>query len=160
MEPLVEKSQAQVQDEVKAEKSLLDPYEYLATFPNAPTKAAVEALKSQAPNGTIRIFAVGKRVYLVRGISGLELQGIQGQIPENLGASLSPEARAAKIEGEVSLMVSAKCVVWTSATQDGKLTVEQLRGGSAGLPSTLFNLITWLSDFVDPEAFQIMSTEL
>jgi len=155
-----EKSQAQVQDEAKAQQSLLDPYEYLATFPNAPSKTQIETFKAQAPNAVIRIFAVGKRAYLVRGISGLELASIQSQIPSNLGAGLVPEAQAAKVESEISLMVSSKCVVWTSATPDGKLSVEQLRGGSAGLPSTLFNLITWLSDFVDPEAFQVMSAEL
>lgn len=155
-----EKSQAQVADESKAQSNLVDPYDYLAKFPNAPTKAAIEAWKTQAPNGVIRIFALGKRVYLVRGLSGVELLHIQNQIPDNLGANLNPEARAAKIEAEVALMGSAKCIVWTSATPDGKLTVEQLRGGSAGLPSTMFNLITWLSDFIDPESFQLMSAEL
>lgn len=157
---VVEKSPIQIADEAKAKANVADPYEYLATFPNAPSKAVVESLKTQAPNGTIRIFAMGKRVYLVRGISGLELLQVQGQIPENLGANLNPEARGAKIEAEVALMVSAKCVVWTSTTPDGKLSVEQLRGGSAGLPGTLFNLITWLSDFIDPESFQLMTAEL
>lgn len=160
MSEVAEKSDVQVQDEQKAQANFVDPYEYLGTFSGAPNKAQVEALKTQAPNGVIRIFAPGKRVYLVRGITGMELQAIQGQIPENLGANLTPDARAAKIEGEVSLAVSSKCVVWTSTTPDGKLTAEQLRVGSAGLPSTLFNLITYLSDFLDPEALQVMSAEL
>jgi len=155
-----QKSDVQVQDEKKAQTNLVDPYDYLATFPNAPSKAQVESWKSQAPNGIIRIFAPGRRVYLVRGISGLELSGVQNSIPANLGADLNPEARAAKIEQEISLQVAAKCTVWTSASADGKLSADQLRGGSAGLPSTLFNLVTWLSDFVDPEAFQLMSAEL
>lgn len=155
-----EKSEVQKQDEVKTQQNLMDPYEYLATFPTAPSKATVEVYKAQAPNGTVRIFALGKRVYLVRGISGLELQQVQAQIPSNLGAGLSPELAAAKSEAEVALHVSSKCVCWTSASQDGKLTVEQLRFGSAGLPSTLFNLITYLSDFIDPEALQLMSAEL
>jgi len=158
--PEVQKSDAQIADEAKAAENFTDPYVYLSTFPGAPTKDQVENLKAQAPNGTIRIFAPGKRVYLVRGISGLELQSVQAQIPDNLGAGLSPEAKAAKVEGEVALAVSAKCVVWTSTTNTGKLTAEQLRGGSAGLPSTLFNLITYMSDFLDPEALQIMSAEL
>lgn len=156
----VEKPDVQVQDEEKSKEQLVNPYDYLATFTGAPTKESIEALKLQAPNGIIRIFAPGKRVYLVRGISGMELQQIQSEIPDNLGASLKPEARAAKLEGEVALYVAARCVVWTSTTQNGRLTVEQLRGGSAGLPSTLFNLITYLSDFLDPEALQIMSAEL
>lgn len=155
-----QKSEAQVQDEARAEKALVDAFEYLQKFPGAPTQAQLDAFKSQAPNNSIRLFAPGKRVYLVRGISGLELAAIQANIPQNLGADLNPEARAAKIEQEISLAVAARCVVWTSATADGKLTVDQLRGGSAGLPSTLFNLVTWMSDFVDPEAFQLMSAEL
>ena len=154
------KSDAQVQDEAKAKTNLMDPYEYLATFPNAPSKATIEVYKQQAPNGVVRIFAVGKRIYLVRGISGLELQQVQGEIPTNLGAALEPEARAAKVESEVAIRVSSRCTCWTSASVDGKLTIEQLRGGSAGLPSTLFNLITYLSDFIDPEALQLMSAEL
>lgn len=156
----VQKSDAQVADEAKAAQNFVDPYEYLGTFPGAPTKDTVESYKAQAPNGAIRIFAPGKRVYLVRGISGLELQAVQSQIPENFGAGLQPEAKAAKVEGEVALAVASKCVVWTSTTRDGKLTVEQLRGGSAGLPSTLFSLITYMSDFLDPEALQILSAEL
>lgn len=156
-----EKSQAQIADEAKAQKAVADPYEFLAKFPGAPTKAQVEAWKSQAPNGIIRIFAPSdKRVYLARGISGLELDAVQNQIPINLGADLNPEARQAKIEKEISLLVSSKCIVWTSDTTDGKLTPDILRGGSAGLPASLFALITWLSDFIDPEAFQVMSAEL
>lgn len=155
-----EKSTAQVADEAKVKTNLLDPYDYLATFPNAPSRANVEAFKAQAPNGVIRILALASRVYLVRGIGGLELASIQSGIPENLGAGLNPEARAAKIEAEISLHVAARCTVWASTSPNGTLSVEGLRMGSAGLPSTLFGLVTWLSDFVDPEAFQIMSAEL
>lgn len=154
------KSDAQVQDEKKAAQNLMDPMEYLQTFKNAPTKAQIESWKQQAPNGVIRILAIGKRVYLVRGVSGLELQQLQAEVPENLGAGLNPEARAAKIEGEVSLRVGARCVPWTSTTTDGKLTTEQLRVGSAGLPSTLFSMITYLSDFIDPQELQLISAEL
>lgn len=155
-----QKPDVQVQDEKKATQNLMDPYEYLATFANAPSKATIEAWKTQAPNSVIRIFAPGRRVYLVRGISGHELQVVQQQIPDNLGAGLAPEARAAKMESEVALHVASKCVVWTSTTTDGKLTTETLRAGSAGLPGTLFNLISYLSDFIDPETIQVMSAEL
>ena len=160
-ETAVEKPDVQVQDEKNAEKKLMDPWDFLLTFPNAPTKATVEAWKKQAPNGIIRLFAPGngKRVYLVRGISGTELKGIQSQIPDNLGANLAPEARAAKVEGELSVLVASKCVVWTN-TVDGKLTKEQLELGSAGLPSTLFNIIMYLSDFLDPSSLELMSVEL
>jgi hypothetical protein len=156
----VDKSDAQKQDEAKAQKVFNDPYEYLATFPNAPNKNTIELMRAQTPNGIIRIFAPGKRVFLVRGLSGMELQGIQAQIPSNLGAGLADEAKAAKIEAEVALHAAAKGVIWTSITTDGKITADQLRAGSAGLPSTLFNLITYLSDFFDPQALELLSTEL
>lgn len=155
-----EKSDAQVQDEAKAKSNLLDPHDFLASFPNAPSKAIVESYKQQAPNGIVRILAIGKRAYIVRGITGLELQQVQAEIPPNLGAALEPDARAAKIESEVAIKVSSRCTCWTSSSQDGKLTTEQLRSGTAGLPSTLFNLITYLSDFINPEALEIMSAEL
>ncbi len=155
-----QKTDVQVADEARAEQTFKDPYEYLATFPNAPTRDQVEALKTQAPNGIIRIFAPGKRIFLLRGFSGVELLAVQAQIPENLGAGLALEARAQKIEAEVSLHMASKCTVWTSTTKDGKLTIEQLRGGTAGLPSTLFAIITYMSDFLDPDALQALSMEL
>jgi len=155
-----EKSIAQLADEKSAQQTLADPFDFLQTFKNAPSKATIESWKAQAPNGTVRMLALGKRVYIVRGISGLELMTIQNNIPDNLGASLSPEARQQKVEQEISLNVASRCVVWTSSTPDGKLTVEQLRGGSAGLPSTLFALITYMSDFIEPDAFSILSAEL
>lgn len=154
------KSDAQIQDEKKAANNLMAPMDYLQTFPNAPSKATIDMWKAQAPNGIIRILALGKRIYLVRGVSGLELQQIQADIPDNLGAGLNPEAKAAKIEAEVSLRVGSRCVVWTATTADNKLSVEQLRVGSAGLPSTLFSMITYLSDFIDPQELQLISAEL
>jgi hypothetical protein len=160
METEVQKTDAQVQDEKTAEKVFSDPYEYLATFANAPSKAVIEAYKTQAPNGVVRLLALGKRAYVVRGLSGLELNAIQGQVPSNLGASLPADERQAKIESEVAILASSKGIVWTSTTQDGKLTADQLRGGSAGLPSTIFNLVTYLSDFLDPQALELLSTEL
>lgn len=157
------KPEAQVQDEAKAQQNLMDPYEFLARIPGAPSKAAVEALKTQAPNQTIRILALGsagKRVYLVRGVSGLELKQVQSQIPENLGAGLTPEARAARIEEEVAVLTASKAVVWTNTTTTGKLTDADLRAGAAGLPSTLFNLVSYLSDFIEPDALQVISADL
>lgn len=156
----VPKSVVQAQDEAAAQKNLMDPFEFLQTYAGAPTKATIDQWKAQAPNGIVRILALGKRVFILRGIGALELQTVQAEIPENTGAGLNPEARAAKIEAEVSLRVGSRCVLWTSSTTDHKLTVEQLRVGSAGLPSTLFSLITYLSDFVDPQELQLVSAEL
>lgn len=158
---VAEKPDVQVDAEEAAKSNLMDPMDFLLKFTGAPTKPVVESWKIQAPNGVVRIYAPSnKRAYIVRGISGTELQRIQGQIPENLGANLLPEQRAAKLENELQLLVAAHCTLWASTTTDHKLTTEALRTGSAGLPGTLFNLISYLSDFVDPEAFQLLSAEL
>src|SRR4051812_40797048 len=93
------KPDVQVAAEEAAKKNLSDPNVYLQTIPGAPSKQQIDAWKSQAPNGVVHLFAPSKkRVYLVRGVSGLELTRLQGQIPDNLGANLPPEQRAAKLE--------------------------------------------------------------
>lgn len=156
-----EVAKIQEQTEEQTKQSFKDPYELLATFPNAPNKTDIEHYKAQSPNGIIRLFAIGpKRVYLVRGLSGIELAGIQGQIPSNLGAGLADEVKAMKIDAEVAIHGASKGVIWTSTTKDGKLSPEQVRGGSAGLPSTLFTLVSYLSDFLEPAALDAMSIEL
>lgn len=148
-------------ESTKPVQDVIDPWEILSAAPGAPTKATVEAWKQQAPNGVVRILILGnKRLYLVRGVTGQEMLSAQNSIPENLGAGLAPEARMAKVDLELQLIIVSKCVLWTSSTSDGKLTIDQLRTGSAGLPSTLFNLVTLLSDFIEPDAFQVISTEL
>lgn len=158
---VAEKPEAQTATEEVVKSNLMEPMDFLQKFERAPSKATVESWKAQAPNGTIRIYApTDKRAYIVRGISGMELQGLQGRIPENLGANLPQEQRAAKLENELQLLVAAHCTLWASTTTDNKLTVDILRAGSAGLPGALFNLISWLSDFVDPETFQLLSADL
>lgn len=155
------KPDVQVAAEEAAKKNLSDPNVYLQTIPGAPTKEMIDAWKSQAPNGVVHLFAPSKkRVYIARGVSGLELTRLQGLVPENLGANLPPEQRAAKVEGELQLLLAAQGTVWTNTTQDHKLTPEILKTGSAGLPSTLATLITFLSDFMDPDTIQVLSGEL
>lgn len=155
------KTADQVAAEDTASKKFNDPYQFLSEFPNAPSKAMIDSWKQQAPNGRVRLFTPdAKRVYLVRGVGGLELDKLQGQIPTNLGANLPAEQQQAKVERELQLLVAAQCCVWTSVSGNGKLDAELLRIGSAGLPATLFNLISYLSDFVDPEAFNVLSIDL
>jgi len=78
-----------------AQKVFQDPYEFLATLPEAPTRQMVDSWKAQAPNHRIRIFAPdGKRVFIVRAIGGYELQKLQAALPQNLGSGLPPEQAA------------------------------------------------------------------
>ena len=149
-------------NEVATQGKFSDPYEFLKTINGAPTKVQIDTWKTQTPNNRLRVFTPdgGKRVFIVRAIGAMELQRLQGTLPQNLGASLPPEQQAAKIEFELQLLVCSQCVLWTNSTVDGKLGTELLRSGSAGLPGTLFNLISWLSDFMDPSAFEVLSAEL
>jgi hypothetical protein len=146
----------------ETQKKFSDPYEYLATVTGAPSKIQLEAWKAQTPNNRLRVFTpdAGKRVFIVRAIGAMELQRLQASLPQNLGAGLPPEQQAAKIEFELQLAVASHCVMWTNASGDGKLNPDLLRAGSAGLPGTLFQLISWLSDFMDPAAFDVLSIEI
>jgi hypothetical protein len=137
-------------EEAPKQGGVADPYEFLASI-SGPTKDQVEAFKQNVPNGRIRIFTPdGKRGYLLRAISGLELAQIQKSIPPN----------SSNIEYDASIGSAVLCTIWTNASADGKLSEVGLRGGSAGLPSTLWNLITLMSDFVDPQDFAACSAEL
>lgn len=150
-DPQVEQDVQQNQDNVQ--KKFDSPYDFLATIEGAPDKTAIETMKRSTPNNRIRVFSPdAKRVFLVRGVSGLELSNLQKQLPANV----NPD----KAESELALLVGATSVMWTNTTTNNKLTAEDLRLGSAGLPATLFQLVSFLSDFVDPEALNALSSEL
>jgi hypothetical protein len=149
----VTKTEAQVEDEARVSKNFSNPYDFLATIKGAPSRASIESLKSQTPNNRLRVFSPeGKRVYIVRGISALELNKLQNQVSEKT----NPE----KAEQELHIAIAAACVVWTNQSESGRLTEVELRAGSAGLPVSLFELVSWLSDFIAPEAFGALSAEL
>lgn len=140
-------------DQEAVQQKFTNPYDFLKTIPGAPSEEKIKEWKAQTPNQRIRVFSPDtKRVFLVRGISALELNNIQPKIPTNV----SPE----KAEQELYAMVASQCVVWTNANATQKLSLDDLRTGSAGLPSTLFQLIQYLSDFVEPEALNVLSAEL
>lgn len=116
-----------------------------------PDAHQIESWKQDAPGGRIRAFSLDNvRFYIVRAIGGLELAGLQKQIPVN---SSNPE-------NDMKLEAGALCTLWTSSTRDGKLTSSGLRAGTAGLPSSLWTLIETLSDYTDPQDFQLCSIEL
>jgi hypothetical protein len=136
------------------DKSNMDPHEFLASLPGAPTKDMIAAWKQQAPNNRLEVFTPdGKRAYIVRGLTGLELTTIQKQIQSMATPVADPEL-------EMQLHAVVKAVVWTNAGQNGKLTDVGLRTGAAGLPATLFTKVTKLSDFMDPQQIEFLSAEL
>jgi len=128
-----------------------DPYEFLATVKNAPSKQQIEAWKSEVPGGRVRLFTPdGKRVYIIRGISGLELAKLADEIPAN----------AKDVEYELKLAIAARCVLWTNATPTGVLDVYTLRTGPAGLPETIHTIVSQLSDYFDPVQLASFSADL
>lgn len=132
----------------------LTPAEFLATIPGSPTQDQIATWKSQAPNNRLEIFSPdGKRAFIVRGLTGLELTQIQKRIQ-----GMATPAQDPDLEMQIAADVAA--VVWTNVGQNGKLTDVLLRTGTAGLPSTLFTKVTKLSDFMDPQAIEYLSAEL
>ena len=127
------------------------PLEFLLKQPQAPTAARIQEIKQQVPGGRLAVISPdGKRVYLLRGFSGLEMAEVQKSVPQN---STRPE------EDYVQRIV-VKCVVWTNAGTDFKLDLMVLQACGAGLPQTLFTLISQLSDFFDPETIERLSGEI
>lgn len=136
-----------------ASKTTITPQEFLAGLVGSPTADQIATWKQQAPNNRLEVFSPdGKRAFILRGLTGLELTQIQKQIQQIQGAS-DPD-----LEMQVASVV--KATVWTNAGQNGKLTDVILRTGSAGLPSTLFTKVTKLSDFMDPQQIEMLSAEL
>jgi hypothetical protein len=145
--------QEQVVETEQAQEKLQDPYELIISK-GGPTKDNILALKMQTPNGKLKIFTPdgGNRLFILRAVGHLELASLSRQLAKNL----EPEQKAAELE----ILVAAKCTVWTNSTSSTKLTGEELKAGSAGLSSTIFNFIAWMSDYVDPTAFDVLSSDL
>lgn len=144
----------EVVQEAPVNKGVQTPQEFLATLPGAPSADQVATWKQQAPNNRVELFTPdGKRAFILRGLTGLELTQIQKQIQSMATPSSDPD-----LEMQIASVV--KATVWTNVGQNGKLTDIVLRTGSAGLPSTLFAIVTKLSDFMDPQRIDSLSAEL
>ena len=138
----------------EVDKSKMTPQEFLASLPNAPTAAQIAAWKQQAPNNRIELFTPdGKRAFILRGLTGLELSTIQKQIQGMATATADPD-----LEMQIASVV--KATLWTNVGPNGRLDATILRIGTAGLPSTLFTKVTKLSDFMDPQQIEMLSAEL
>jgi hypothetical protein len=134
-------------------KANMTPQEFLASLPGAPTADQISGWKLQAPNNRLEVFTPdGKRAFIIRGLTGLELTQIQKMVQQIAGVT------DADLEVQIASVV--KAVVWTNVGQSGRLTDVILRTGTAGLPSTLFAKVTKLSDFMDPQQIEMLSAEL
>ena len=92
-------------DQIK-EQPQITPFEFLQTFPEAPSLEQIEQWKQQAPGARLRIWhsTDGKRVYVLRAIGGQELGQLQASLPPNI----PPE----KVQAEVQIL-------WRSAVACG-----------------------------------------
>lgn len=123
-----------------AEK-LITPVEFLATVEGAPTPEQIQSWKREVLNGKVRLFNPdGKRVYLLRGLNGMEVRALESRIPGN---SSYPEI-------EQQMLAVEAATLWTNTTPSKKLDVQVLKASGAGLPATLFQIVSELSDFMDP----------
>jgi hypothetical protein len=146
-------TEAPAPDEEAKSPASMTPQEFLASLAGAPTADQIAAWKAQAPNNRIEVFTPdGKRAFIERGLTGLELTQIQKQVQQIQGSS-DPD-----LEMQIASVVRA--TLWTNVGQGNKLTDVVLRTGSAGLPSTLFAIVTRLSDFMDPQQINLLSAEL
>lgn len=133
----------------------IDPYEFLATIPDAPTKAKIEGWKAQTCNGRIQVFSPdfsGKRAFIVRGLSTREMEAAQAEVPANT----APD----KIEAELQRATVAKAVLWTNVTKTGVLDAEALKLSGAGLAYALYEVVCKLSDFLPPAMIEQLSADL
>lgn len=132
----------------------MTPQAFLASLPGSPTAEQIAVWKSQAPNNRIEVFSPdGKRAYIIRGLTGMELTGIQKSLANMATAISDPDL-------ELQILSVVKAVVWTNSGVNGRLTDTVLRTGTAGLPSTLFSKVTKLSDFMEPQQIEMLSAEL
>ncbi len=146
---MTEETNTQMEQEAK--KQYTNPMDFLASLPGAPTPAMIEGYKQQAPAGRIKLFTPdGKRVFILRGISGFELSDIQKKIPQN----------ASDVENEIKLAVCCKAVIWTNTTQTNLMDEMTLRAAPAGLPETIHQLVAQLSDFFDPIQLNSFAADL
>lgn len=142
------------QEAPAVDKKPITPAEFLANLPGAPTAEQMTAWKAQAPNNRIRLFTPdGGRAYVLRGINGLELSQIQKQIEAMATPTANPEL-------EVQIASVVKACLWTNAGREGRLDDVTLRSGAAGLPQSLFQIVSDLSDFFDPQRLDFMSADL
>lgn len=121
----------------------------------APTPEQVAAWKASTCNQRIRAYSPlldPTRVWLLRGLNGIEFDECSKLVPENI----SPE----KAPNELAMICASKATVWTTVTASHKEDVTNLRVSGAGLPQALFEIISILSDFASPAHLDAYSEEL
>ena len=129
------------------------PYEFLALFPGAPTPSDIEPYRKMVPGGRLRLLPMkdGKRLFLLRGFTALELQAVQAD------AAKAPPEKQGQI-AQTALVI--RCTLWASTEVGGKLTEVGLQSAGAGLVSTLNFAITDLSDYNDPAVLEQLYVDL
>lgn len=140
----------QAADQVKQPQT---PFEFLALFPGSPTPDQIETYRKMVPGGRLRLLPMtdGKRLFLLRGFTALELQGIQAD---------ASKAAPDKQDYAVQCTIAVRCTLWTSMTTTGRLTDVNLAAAGAGLAPTLHYAITDLSDYTTPQILEQLYIDL
>jgi hypothetical protein len=144
----------EVSETAAPEVKVVDPHEQLVkAFAGFPTKAALEAWKLQVPGHRLRVFPLpdGKRVFVLRGLTALELQALQ------LEASRFSQEKQGT---EVALLIATRGQIWTNLSSVGKLTIDEFRAAGAGLAQTIHYAVLGASDFLDPVAIEELSFDI
>ncbi len=126
--------------------------EFLTTLPDGPTAMQIQAWKGEVPNGRMMVVSPPpmNRVWLMRGITGLEMKKLQALVPKN---TEDPDL-------EFKLQQVALACVWTNTTRSTKLSAEELRNSGAGLPHSMAMVVDTLSDFYDAPTLFSFAAEL
>jgi len=126
--------------------------DFLKTIQGSPSANEIENYKSQAPGGRVKVFTPdgAKRVFVIRALSGLEMETISKQIPAN----------AENRELEMQIHSCARATIWTNTTQDGQVDDLYFKRAPAGLATSMFTLVSRMSDFMDPETLEMLSADL
>jgi hypothetical protein len=129
------------------------PYDFLALFPGAPTQSQIDTFRSMVPGARLRLLPMpdGKRLFLLRGFTALELLGAQSE-----AVKLSPEKQLPFLQTKMA----AHCTLWCSIVPSGKLTEMDLASAGAGLAGTLYSAVADLSDFMEPQVLDQLYIDL
>lgn len=123
------------------------------TIPGAPSPQQIDEWKAGVPGHRVKLFLVpplGKHVFILRALSGIEMKRIAKSIPEN----------SDNVEREIILQAVSAAVLWTNMTADKKIDPLILEAGPAGLPDSLMVIVNELNQFHDPQIIHANTGDL
>jgi hypothetical protein len=118
-------------DQIK-EQPQITPFEFLQTFPEAPSLEQIEQWKQQAPGARGSVSGTRRM-----GSAFMCCEPSAARNWDNCRRACPRTSRQRRCKAEVQILMAIRCCVWTSSTIDHKLSDLALKGAGAGLPQTL-----------------------